>query len=83
MNLRNARHATDGGPLDPACPCATCAGWSRGYLRHLLLVGEPTAARLLTVHNLHWTLDLVRRCRSAIVAGCLAEVRREVLATWA
>ena len=82
LNLRNARHATDGGPLDPACPCATCAGWSRGYLRHLLGVGEPTAARLLTVHNLHWTLDLVRRCRAAIVAGCFAEVRREVLASW-
>jgi queuine tRNA-ribosyltransferase len=83
LNLRNARHATDGGPLDPACSCSTCARWSRGYLRHLLLVAEPTAARLLTVHNLHWTLDLVRRCRAGIVAGCFDGVRREVLAAWA
>ena len=36
MNLRNARFATDDGPLDPACPCPVCARWSRGYLRHLL-----------------------------------------------
>ena len=46
LNLRNARFADRRGPLDPACPCAVCARWSRGYLRHLLQVGEQTAARL-------------------------------------
>ena len=41
--LRNKVHADDSGPLDPACGCPVCARWSRGYLRHLLSVAEPTA----------------------------------------
>ena len=41
LNLRNAAFARDSGPLDPGCPCSTCCRWSRGYLRHLLSVGEP------------------------------------------
>ena len=43
LNLRNAVHASDDRPLDPGCACPTCARWSRGYLRHLLTTGEPTA----------------------------------------
>ena len=46
----------DAGPVDPTCRCAVCTRWSRAYVRHLLMVGEPTAARLLTVHNLTWLL---------------------------
>ena len=78
LQIRNASHARDDGPLDPACPCAVCARWSRAYLRHLLQVGEPTALRLLTWHNLAWTLALIRRTRAAIVDGSLGSVRREV-----
>jgi queuine tRNA-ribosyltransferase len=80
LALRNARFATDDGPVDPACACSTCARWSRGFLRHLLVVGEPTGARLLTIHNLAWTLDLVRRARTAIGEGRLAALRNEVAA---
>ena len=82
LNLRNARFATDREPPDPSCDCPTCQRWSRGYLRHLLQVGEPTAARLLTVHNVAWTLDLVRRMRSAIAGGTFDALRRDVLAVW-
>jgi queuine tRNA-ribosyltransferase len=82
MNLRNARYAKDDGPPDPSCGCSTCARWSRGYLRHLLSVGEPSAGRLLTVHNLSWTLDLVNRMRTAIRSGTFGALRSEVLATW-
>jgi queuine tRNA-ribosyltransferase len=82
LSLRNARFATDGEPLDPACGCVVCGRWSRAYLRHLLRLGEPTAARLVTLHNLHWTLDLVRRVRVAISAGSLDALRAEVAAVW-
>ena len=82
LSLRNAAFATDGAPLDAACGCAVCARWSRAYLRHLLRLGEPTAARLVTLHNLHWTLDLVRRVRTAIEAGTLASLRADVAAVW-
>ena len=61
---------------------AVCARHSRGYLRHLFQVGEPTAVRLLTLHNLAWTLALMDRCRDAIAAGTLAQLRREILGIW-
>jgi queuine tRNA-ribosyltransferase len=83
LNLRNARFATDPTPPDPGCPCSTCARWSRGYLRHLLLTGEPTAPRLLTVHNMAWILGLVQRMREAIVSGTFDVLRKEILAVWA
>lgn len=82
LNLRNRRHERDEQPLDPACDCAVCARWSRGYLRHLLLVHEPTAPRLLTLHNVRWTIRLVERIRAAIAGGTFAALRREVLDVW-
>jgi queuine tRNA-ribosyltransferase len=82
LSLRNAAFATDGAPLDAACGCVVCGRWSRAYLRHLLRLGEPTAARLLTLHNLHWTLDLVQRVREAISEGTLGALQAEVAAVW-
>jgi queuine tRNA-ribosyltransferase len=82
MNLRNRRHATDPGPIDRACGCPVCLRWSRGYLRHLLSVDEPTAPRLLTVHNVWWIFDLVRQMRDAIRAGSLADLRASVEEHW-
>lgn len=83
VNLRNARWATADESPDPTCACATCARWSKAYLRHLLLVGEPTAGRLLTVHNLSWMLALVHEIREAITAGTFESVRSEILEVWA
>jgi queuine tRNA-ribosyltransferase len=82
LNLRNRRFAEDPGPLDPACPCPVCARWSRAYLRHLLSVDEPTAPRLLTLHNVAWTFAFVQRVRDAIVAGTLPDLRAEVAAVF-
>jgi queuine tRNA-ribosyltransferase len=82
LNLRNNRFATDGDPLDPTCSCTVCARWSRAYLRHLLLVDEPTAPRLLTLHNVHWTQRLVGRARTAVVSGGLHDLRREIAEGW-
>lgn len=82
LNLRQARHTRDPGPIDETCSCPVCARWSRGYLRHLLVVGEISAARLLTLHNVAWILRFVERTRAAIRAGRLDAWRREVLAIW-
>jgi queuine tRNA-ribosyltransferase len=78
LQLRNAAHACDAGPLDPTCPCRVCARWSRAYLRHLLRMADPGAARLLTLHNLAWTLAFVARARAAVVDGALAALRTEI-----
>lgn len=82
LNLRNARHAVDDGPLDPSCACPTCARWSRGYLRHLLGVGEPTAWRLLTIHNLAFMFDLMDRARTTIAAGTFDQLRAHTADRW-
>jgi queuine tRNA-ribosyltransferase len=83
LQIRNARFAADEGPLDPACRCMTCARFSRGYLRHLIVVQEPSAARLLTIHNLTYLLDLMRSARRAIGEGRFGSLRRDVAAAWA
>jgi queuine tRNA-ribosyltransferase len=83
FQVKAARNADLDEPLDPACPCEVCARHSRGYLRHLLQVGEPTASRLLSIHNVAWTFDLMDRMRSAIAGGTFAALRRSVLDVWA
>jgi queuine tRNA-ribosyltransferase len=82
LQIRNAAFADDPDPLDADCSCAVCGRYSRAYLRHLMQVGEPTALRLLTWHNLAWTLALIHRTRAAIEAGTLASVRRETAEVW-
>lgn len=69
INIRNAAHQCDLGPIDPACECYTCRNYSRAYLRHLDRCNEILGSRLNTIHNLHFYLDLMRRLRAAIAAG--------------
>jgi queuine tRNA-ribosyltransferase len=75
-NLRRAENRPSQHPLEEGCECATCHRYSRGYLRHLLTTGELTAARLLTIHNLHYTLELLRGARAAIAGGVFADYYR-------
>jgi len=69
FNLARAEFTADEGPLDAECACLTCARYSRAYLRHLVRMNELSAHRLLTIHNLVYTLDLVAGARQAIVDG--------------
>ena len=66
IKIRNAAHREDNRPLDPACACLTCSRFSRAYLHHLQRSNEILGARLNTIHNLHYYLDLMRRARNAI-----------------
>ena len=72
MNLRNARYARDFGPLDASCTCSTCTRYSRAYLRHLVTVKEMLGSTLLSVHNLHFLIDLASKARGAVLAGAYA-----------
>lgn len=69
FNLRRAGYEDDTRPLDEECPCPTCSRYSRAYLRHLIRAGESTGQRLLTIHNLHYTLNLVAAAGEAIGEG--------------
>jgi queuine tRNA-ribosyltransferase len=77
-NLTRAEFAADPEPLSPECSCHTCRTWSKAYLRHLLKANELTAFRLLTMHNLHYTLELMADARSAIAERRFEEFRLEV-----
>ena len=83
LNIKRAEFARSDDPLDSALPASPVARHSRGYLRHLLSVDEPTAARLLTLHNLAWVFDFVARMRRAIVDGRFESFRRDVHEVWA
>jgi len=69
INIRNAAHQSDLGPIDPACACYACRHYSRAYLRHLDRCNEILGSRLNTIHNLHFYLELMRTIRTAIAAG--------------
>jgi queuine tRNA-ribosyltransferase len=80
LNIRNAVHTADTGPIDPECGCYTCRNYSRAYLRHLDKCNEILGARLNTLHNLYFYLDLMRAMRQALDEGRFAAFSREFLA---
>ncbi len=82
LNLRNARHAADGGVLDPGCGCPACTRHSRAYLHHLFRAGEMLGPMLLTWHNLAYYADLMAGLRGAICEGRLDAHAASVRAGW-
>lgn len=78
--IKHARYKEDAGPVDPACACSTCRGYSRAYLRHLFLAGEMAYYTLATIHNLRRYLDIMRQIRQAILLGAFPEFLKTVRA---
>jgi len=77
LNIKNSRFAEDQGPADPKCGCKVCSRYSRAYLRHLFVAGEPLAGVLNTMHNLAYYLDTIRAVRHAIRLGNLSGIFQE------
>ena len=69
ISLKNAQFTLDAGPIEEGCACAACRGFSRGYLRHLVKSEEILGLRLISLHNLHFYLELMARMRREIEAG--------------
>ena len=82
VNIRNARHAEDMGPLDASCGCPVCTTWSRAYLHHLVRAGEMLGAMLMTQHNLHFYQALMQAMRDAIAAGTFAAFQTDFAARY-
>ncbi|WP_281673142.1 tRNA guanosine(34) transglycosylase Tgt [Pseudoramibacter alactolyticus] len=76
--IRNAVYQADFSPLDPACGCYVCRNHTRAYLRHLIKCKEILGARLLTYHNLYFTLKLMEKIREAIRNDAVLELRDSV-----
>ena len=68
--VRNAEYADDFSPIEDGCGCYTCQHYSKAYLRHLFHAGEILGPRLLTIHNLYFTLSLMEKIRQSIRDGC-------------
>lgn len=83
LNVKRNEFALSDEPIDHTCGCSVCARHSRGYIRHLFKVGEPTAARLVSVHNVAWTIELMAQARLAIAEQRWEAFRTSVLAVWA
>jgi len=66
LNLKNAEFAMQTGPIEEGCKCEACRTFARGYIRHLIKAEEILGLRLITIHNLHFYLDLMSRARHAI-----------------
>ena len=85
LSIRNAAYRADARPPDPSCRCYTCRTASRAYLRHLHLANEMSAATLMTIHNLAFYLDTLRRIGHSIRLGRFEDFRagmlRQVAAT--
>ena len=79
IKIRNAKYRHDTGPLDPECQCHTCRHFSRAYLHHLQRANEITGARLNTVHNLHFYLNLMSQMRDAIGLGVFETWKKQFL----
>lgn len=80
LKIRNARHKDEDQPLDESCDCHACKNFSRAYLHHLHRAGEILGARLNTIHNLHYYLQLMREIRASIDAGTFAQFRQRFAA---
>jgi queuine tRNA-ribosyltransferase len=83
LNVKRNEFALSDDPLDADCTCGVCARHSRGYLRHLFKVGEPTASRLVSIHNVAWTIQLMGAMRDAVRRGTIQDLRRRILTVWA
>jgi queuine tRNA-ribosyltransferase len=76
LNLKNNPYRLDEGPIEEGCPCLTCRTFTRGYIRHLIKAEEILGLRLITIHNLHFYMNLMRRIREAIERGTFASFRQ-------
>jgi queuine tRNA-ribosyltransferase len=79
VNVRNAHLRLDAGPLDETCDCSTCLRFSRAYIRHLFVASESLGLRLLSLHNVHFMISLMRDARNAIAGGTFGVWSRDWL----
>ena len=82
LNLKNAEYARDKRPIEDDCDCTSCREFSRGYIRHLIKAEEILGLRLITLHNLHFYLDLMRRAREKIDKGAFDQFRKEFVSNY-
>ena len=76
VNLKNAEFILDKNPIEENCMCDACHQFSRGYIRHLIKAEEILGLRLITLHNLHFYLNLMNQARAEIEKGTFDQFRK-------
>jgi queuine tRNA-ribosyltransferase len=82
LNIKRAEFRTDARPLDPECDCSACRRFSRAYIRHLFAADEMLGLRLLSLHNVHFLVRLMRDARNAIRDGTVGAWSTDWLARY-
>ncbi len=82
LNLKNAEFALDKRPTEENCACPACREFTRGYIRHLIKAEEILGLRLITLHNLHFYLNLMNRARTEIESGAFDQFRKAFVAEY-
>ena len=82
LNLKNAEFALDKNPIEENCTCQACREFSRGYIRHLIKADEILGLRLITLHNLHFYLNLMSQARTEIEGGTFDKFRKAFVAEY-
>ncbi|HAS74814.1 MAG TPA: tRNA guanosine(34) transglycosylase Tgt, partial [Clostridiales bacterium UBA8960] len=75
--IKNAKYTRDFTPLDPNCDCYCCKNYTRAYLRHLYKADEILSSRLMSTHNLHFLINLMKQVREAIMEDRLLDFRND------
>ncbi len=79
INIKNSKFKEDFTPLDEECNCYTCKNYTKAYLRHLYVADEAFGKRLLSIHNVHFLLEITKKAREAIKEDRFNEFKEEVL----
>ena len=82
LNLKNAEFARDKNPIEHDCACPACQEYTRGYIRHLIKAEEILGLRLITLHNLHFYLNLMRQVRNTIEKGTFDQFRKDFVGNY-
>jgi queuine tRNA-ribosyltransferase len=82
INLKNAEFTLDKRPIEEDCACPACREFARGYIRHLVKAEEILGLRLITLHNLHFYLDLMKRARAELENGTFDEFRKRFVSNY-
>lgn len=82
ISIGGLKYQHDINPIDNNCKCHTCQTYTKAYLHHLTKIKEPIAKRLMSIHNLHFVLQLVEKAKESIKKGTFTEFKEEFLSKW-
>ena len=78
INIRNSRYENDFDPIDEDCKCFTCQNYSRAYIKHLDKCNDGLSGRLISIHNVYFYQEFMRKIRNSIISDTLDELINEV-----